>query len=94
MRVGRQRKDPDSISLHSVDWSKWLANRSTTISASSWALPAPLGPAVADTFNDTTASVTIQAAGVLGTSYEITNHIITLSGLEEDAVMIIRMTEK
>ena len=93
MRVGRQRKDPDSISIHTIDWSKWLAKRgSDTIVAAVWSLGALAAGAV-PTNDDTTTSITIGKLGTIGSVHEIEVHITTATGLEDDGVMLIAITE-
>ena len=94
MRVGRSLKDPDSISIHTIDWSKWLTARGAdTISSSSWSIPAAIGPEVSETNDTTTATVTLPAKGTVGDTHEIVNSITTAGGLAEDAVLLICITE-
>jgi len=95
MRVGSQRKDPDSISLHTINWARWLAKRgSDTIAAAVWTIPAAIGPLVSESFTTTSASVRLPAKGVVGVCHDIEVHITTATGLEEDAVLQIRITNE
>ena len=93
MRVGRRRKDPDSISLHTIDWSRWLTKRGAAILTSVWAL-GTLSVGALETNDTTTASVTLAAVGAVGDVVEITNTITTDTGLKEDAILVITITEE
>ena len=83
-------KDPDSVLDYTVDWETWLD--SDTISASSWTIPTGLTED-SDTFGDSTATVWL-SSGTDGRIYNITNHITTAAGREEDQTLIIRCREK
>ncbi len=93
MRVGRVRKDPDSVSLHTLDWSKWLAKRGAdTIASVVWDL-GPLDAGSTPSNDLTTTSITLAAVGVVGSTHEITASITTAAGLKEDAILVVCITE-
>jgi hypothetical protein len=83
-------KDPDAVLDYEIDWSEWLVT--DTISASTWA--ADTGLTVdSDSFTDTATTVWL-SGGVVGTSYEVVNHITTANGREDDRTIIIKCKNK
>ena len=83
-------KDPDAVLDYEIDWSDWLVT--DTISASTWT--ADTGLTVdSDSFTDTATTVWL-SGGVVGTSYEVVNHIATASGREDDRTIVIKCKNK
>ncbi len=74
-------KDPDSTLDYTIDWTEWLAG-TDTISTSTWIVPAGLTK-VSDTKSLLTTTVWIRG-GTAGTSYTVTNRIVTVNGRTDD----------
>ena len=87
-------KDPQSKVSHKVDWAAEMALTSPadTISTSTWTADNGL-IIVSDFKSNTTATVTIRA-GRLGAYCNLTNHIITASGGEYDATVVMEIKQK
>ena len=84
-------KDPDSIIDYGVDWSAWLA-LDETILTSVWLVPAGL-TSDSEAFT-TTATAIFLSGGDVGTTYTLTNRIVTSEGRTEDRSMFIECVEK
>jgi hypothetical protein len=84
-------KDPDAKLDYSLDWSDWLVT-GDTIATSTWTLPTGITK-YADTKSDTVATIWL-TGGTEGDSYNITNHIITADGREEDRTITINVNER
>lgn len=83
-------KDPNSILDYGFDWEDWL--NGDTISSSSWVVPTGITK-VTDTFTTTTAVVWL-SGGSLGSTYTISNRIVTAGNRTEDRSLIIIMKDK
>lgn len=83
-------KDPDAILDYKIDWSGWL--NGDTISASSWTAEA--GITIDSDSNDTTSATVWLSGGTAGEIYEVTNHIVTTLGREDDRTLTMQMDEK
>jgi hypothetical protein len=84
--------DPQAKSIHGLDWTLWLAKRSTTIVTSSWVIPSGITK-VSDSNTATSATIII-SGGTDKTSYIVTNHIVTASGLEDDRSFILKVKNR
>jgi hypothetical protein len=74
-------KDPDAVLDYKVDWSAWLLT-SETISTSIWVVPTGI---VQNSASSTTTAATIWlSGGTAGTTYELTNRIVTNQGRTND----------
>lgn len=87
-------KDPDAKKDYAVDWSDWLDE--DTISTSTWeadddGITVEDDPAPANTGTVTTVWL---SGGTVGERYEITNHIVTSAGREDDRTIEIRVQER
>lgn len=82
--------DPDAVLDYEIDWSAWLGT--DTISSSTWTVPSGL---TEDSSTNTTTTATIWlSGGTAGTRYEVTNHIVTAGGREEDRTIQIVVRER
>lgn len=82
-------KDPEAVLDYTIDWSDWLGT--DTISAVSWTVEAGI---TKDSEGNTTTSATIWlSGGTAGTSYEVTCHITTAGGREDDRTLRIDVEE-
>lgn len=83
-------KDPIAALDYTIDWAAWLDD--DTISESTW--EAADGIDVdSDTATTTTTTVWL-SGGTLGDTYDITNHIVTAAGREDDRTFKVKVTEK
>ncbi len=84
--------DPESAKDYGVLWARWL-EAGETITASTWTLPSGLvlDEDHEDDFSDTETRVWIRAdeTVVIGENYDLTNHIVTSAGREEDQTITI-----
>lgn len=74
-------KDPDAVLDYKNDWSAWLGD--DTIAASIWTASSDDIAIDSSNFDDTTTTPWI-SGGIVGQSYIITNHIVTVGGREDD----------
>ena len=82
-------KDPQAVLDYMIDWSSWLtAAGDDTITASSWT--ATDGITIDSDTNTTTTATVWLSGGTVGTTYELTNHIVTLAGREDDRTIKIK----
>jgi hypothetical protein len=88
------RHDPDAVLDYTIDWSAWLGD-GETIALSTWDVPGGATglTEVSDTATSTETSVRI-SGGTAGTWYEVTNHIITSTGQEEDRTIKLFSSER
>lgn len=84
-------KDPDAILDYSINWSSWLVT-GDTIATSTWT--AETGITVDSDSNTTTAATVWLSGGTLGESYDVTNHIVTDAGREDDRTITILVREQ
>ena len=86
--------DPQSVKEYGVMWHRWLTI-GETITASTWSLPAGLviddGDGHGADFSATETWVWIKAGDGLevGANYDLTNHIVTSAGREEDQTIVV-----
>ena len=83
----RMTKDPQAVLDYGFDWSAWLAD-GETITASSWLISDTGLTADSDEATDTTATIWL-SGGTLGTTYRVTNHIITSQNRQDDRTLTI-----
>lgn len=84
-------QDPQAVLNYEWDWSLWLHAGETIVSYTLVADPAGV---LTITPSDTPTAVTaLVGGGIHGTTYEITNHIVTSEGREDDAIISITFRE-
>lgn len=84
-------KDPQATLDYLFDWSGWLAT-GETITAST--MTATTGITVQSaSFTTTTATVWL-AGGTLGTAYQVTNHVTTNAGRQDDRTITITIRDR
>lgn len=84
-------KDPDAVLDYGIDWADWVPS-SDSIVSSSWS--APVGITVdSDSLNDTVCVVWL-SGGTVGQIYEVTCHITTDDGREDDRSLLIKVVER
>ena len=84
-------KDPDAVLDYTIDWSDWLAS-GETISTSTWTIPTGL---TEDSETETTTTATVWlSGGTEGTSYTITNEIVTSQSRTANRSLYIRVEER
>lgn len=84
-------KDPSAVLDYQVDWSAWLA-AAETISTSTWTVPNGI---TADSDSHTTTTATIWlSAGTVGTTYTLTNHIVTSAGRIDDREITVKIRNR
>jgi hypothetical protein len=91
----KYEQDPDAVLDYTVDWSLWLPE-GDTIANSSWVSANPTLLIVdSSSFTDTGTTVwlSLGAGAVAGTRYEVTNHIVTAGGREEDRTLSIKVKQ-
>ncbi len=85
-------KDPDAVLDYSVDWSAWLAG--DQIASSEWLLEqGALIEKVTDTFTATKATVWLRG-GQVGTTYLVTNRIVTVGGRTDDRTISVKVEDR
>ena len=85
-------KDPDAVLDYSVDWSLWLAG--DEISTSEWMLEeGALLEQVTDT-NTTTKTTVWLRGGQKGTTYLVTNRIVTVGGRTDDRTISVKVEDR
>jgi hypothetical protein len=85
-------KDPDAILDYSVDWSAWLGG--DQIASSEWLLEqGALIEKVTDTSTATKATVWLRG-GQAGTTYLVTNRIVTTGGRTDDRTISVKVEDR
>ena len=85
-------KDPQAVLDYKIIWSTFLGT--DTIQTSSWSLDSgnPDSALVIDSDeNDDTESVVWLSGGTLGSTYIVTNHIVSVGGRENDCSIKIKI---
>jgi hypothetical protein len=83
-------KDPDAILDYTFDWSEWLGT--DTISTSAFTLTSGL---TKDSDSKTTTTTTIWlSGGTSGSTYLVTNRIVTAGGRTEDRSIMIEVRSR
>ena len=83
-------KDPDSVLDYKFDWSTWLG--ADTISTSS--ITVPTGITLDSDTNDTTTATAWLSGGSVGSSYTVTNRIVTAAGRTADRSITIKVLQR
>ena len=85
-------KDPDAVLDYSVDWLLWLAG--DEISSSEWLLEegAVLEQVVAS--NTATKTTVWLRGGLAGTTYLVTNRIVTAGGRTDDRTISVKIEDR
>jgi hypothetical protein len=79
-------KDPNDILDYTINWATWLG--SDTIASSIWSVPTGLTQVTAS--NSTTAATIWLSGGAAGSTYIVTNQIVTAAGrTKEDSIIIL-----
>ncbi len=85
------KKDPDSKLDYGFDWSEWLTE-GDTINSSDWTVDT--GITKSNPTNSTTGTAVWIDGGTVGTTYRVTNSIVTSQGREADRSFYIRVVER
>ena len=91
-------QDPQAVKDYTIDWGTWLPE-GDTIAASSWTVDGPDDTFVkgtdaqVDTKTDTTTTVWL-SGGTLDQRYQVTNHITTTQGRQEDHTLLFRIGQE
>lgn len=80
-------KDPDAKLPYTFNWADWLGD--DTITSSTWSVPVGINKD-SDTKTPLTTTVRL-SGGTIGQTYEVTNHIVTAGGSEDDRTLLIRV---
>lgn len=83
-------KDPNATLDFTMDWVDWLGT--DEIQSSTWTVPEGLTSA-AETYS-TTAAVIWLTGGTAGTTYTVTNRIVTVGGRREDRSLYIKVDNR
>jgi len=84
-------KDPEAVLDYGFDWSDWLAD-GETISTSSWTVENGI---TKDSDSKTTTVTTIWlSGGSAGTTYTLTNHIVSSAGREDDRSFAVQVQDR
>ena len=83
-------KDPDAVIDYQIDWTAWL--NGDVISTSTWA--ADTGITVDSDSDDGSISTVWLSGGTAGTTYSVTNQIITTAGRTDDRSLSISVAER
>jgi hypothetical protein len=84
-------KDPEAVLDYTLDWTAWLpsGDRIVALTAS------PETGIVVDSSNFTDTDTTVWVSGgTAGSSYDVTFHITTDGGREDDRSITLKITEK
>lgn len=85
-------KDPDAVLDYSVDWSAWLAG--DQIDTSTWLLEdGALLEVVSDAKTMTKTTVWLRS-GQKGTTYLVTNRIVTMGGRTDDRTITVKVEDR
>ncbi len=91
MGIKTYTKDPDAVLDYGFDWSDWLAT-AETISTSTWTVESGI-TAGSSAKTDTKTSQWL-SGGTAGTTYEITNKIITSQSRTDERTLNIRVEQR
>ncbi len=85
-------KDPDAVLDYAVDWTAWLAG--DEIATSEWLLEdGALIEKMADSHTATKATVWLRG-GQAGTTYLVTNRIVTSGGRADDRTISVKVEDR
>lgn len=85
--------DPDGKGLYTIDWTNWLDDRSDTIASAVWTVPAAI-TLISQSESTTQTTITIDGnSATAGTVHEVSVHIVTAAGLEDDFTFELAIVE-
>lgn len=84
-------KDPQAKLDYGFDWSDWLIG-GEVLQASTWTVPIGLTKGT-DSLGPTQTLVWI-SGGIEWIDYNITNHVTTTSGREDDRTLVIKVRQR
>lgn len=85
-------KDPDAVLDYAIDWSAWLAG--DQISSSQWIIGQGADlQVVTDTHTSSKATIWL-SGGQAGTTYSVTNRIVTTGGRTDDRSISIKVEDR
>lgn len=84
------RKDGAATLDYRVDWEEWLDG--DTIATSTWTVPAGLTQGAAT--NSTTTATVWLSGGTVGTTYQVTNRVVTAAGRTDERSFRVYVTER
>lgn len=87
----RFNKDSNAVLDYRLDWSQWLPG-GDTITTSTWTAT-PNTITVDDTLHTPTTATVWLSGGTTGVRYQVTNHITTAAGREDDRTLRITIKE-
>jgi hypothetical protein len=79
-------KDPDAVLDYTISWNAWLPDGDTITTATAEATSGIVVDSVSHTIDDTTVWL---SGGVAGSSYDVTVHVTTNGGREDDRTITI-----
>ena len=86
-------KDPDDVLDYEIDWSTWLtASGGDTISSSTWTVPTGITKTT-DSHTTTTTTIWL-SGGTAGTTYTLTNEIVTAGGRTKDQSVRVKVKDE
>ena len=85
-------KDPDAVLDYSVDWSLWLAG--DEIFTSEWLLEEGALIEKATDSNTTNKATVWLRGGQAGTTYLVTNRIVTVGGRTDDRTISVKVEDR
>ena len=85
-------KDPDAVLDYAVDWSLWLAG--DEISSSEWILEDGVDLEQVTAVNTPTKATVWLRGGEKGTTYLVTNRIVTSGGRTDDRTISVKVEDR
>lgn len=86
------KQDPDAVLDYTLKWADWLAPGDTITSAT--ATVSPSGGVTVGAVSNTVDTVTVWvSAGAAGSKYDVTVHVITNGGREDDRTFTVEIKE-
>lgn len=93
MAIKKFIKDPNARLDYTIDWTAWLAGNGDTISGATVPDP-PSGLTVTTPLTWTSTQTTVWiSGGTAGSSYDVTVHITTTGGRQDDRTITISCKE-
>lgn len=87
-------KDPDDEVDYAVNWTRYLTRVGDTIQTSTWPVVAPTGITILSATHDGMRAIVKVSGGTAGTSYRLTNRIVTTPGARKrDKTITIRVKD-
>lgn len=84
-------KDPDAVLDYTFAWANWLADGETI---SSFELDVETGITEDSSENDSDDVTVWLSGGTVGENYNVTCHVVTSAGREDDRTMTIKVRER